>query len=181
MRGQVEAERRHYESIPRLPADPVEAVAQNRTPEAAAWLRAHPEYVLDERKAAKATAAHHDALANDLEPDSPAYFDHVEKFIGLRNSGNSRRGRGDGGSSDGVEGSGGAAPVTVLKRGEAPVPGTRLVKMRRSEYEAATQHLTWGYDDPHGRFKKSDPIGVAEYLRRRQIQDSSPEWQRLDG
>ena len=71
--------------------------------------------------------------------------------------------------------------MTVLKRGEAPAPGTKVVRMKQSEYEAATQHLTWGYDDPHGRFKKNDPIGVREYLRRRQIQDNSPEWQRLDG
>ena len=46
--------------------------------------------------------------------------------------------------------------------------------------KAATQHLTWGYDDPNGRFKKNEPIGVREYLRRRDEIRKDPSWNRLD-
>ena len=87
-RAEVEAEGRRWQSQPEVPPDPVEAVACERTPELAAWLRAHPEFVLDSREAAKATAAHNDAIAEGFAPDTRDYFDHVEKFVGLRDGGN---------------------------------------------------------------------------------------------
>lgn len=181
-RGQVEAEGRYWQSQPRLPDDPVEAYISRCTPETAKWMRDHPDdaFVIatnsDQRRAAKLNAAHSDAISEGLALDSKEYFAHVETFLNGSDEGRRHHHRG-GGSSDGESG---APRVTVLKRGEAPAPGTKHVKMRRAEYEAATEHLTWGFDDPGGRFKKNDPIGVAEYLRRRQIQDNSPEWQRLD-
>jgi hypothetical protein len=58
------------------------------------WMRDHRDWVVDQRKSAKLTGAHHMALSEGLTPDTPAYFDFVEKTIGVRD-GNSGRGSAD--------------------------------------------------------------------------------------
>lgn len=54
--------------------------------------------------------------------------------------------------------------VHMLAPGEA-VPAGAL-RMTRTQYEDATQRITWDHDDPQGRFKKGQAIGLREYLRR---------------
>src|SRR5277367_6094359 len=68
--------------------DPIEAFVQNRTPKTAAWIRSHPEYVQSDKGIRKLTAA--DAVAQDegLIPDTAAYFDRVETYLGLRQAAN---------------------------------------------------------------------------------------------
>lgn len=75
---------------PQAPApsgDPVEAFAQTLTPPAAAWIRSHPDYVRNAGLNKRLVAAHNDALAWDIVPDTPAYFAHVEGRLGLRSGG----------------------------------------------------------------------------------------------
>jgi hypothetical protein len=165
-RGNLESTAAQLQRTRPVPADPVEAFAAGRTERSASWIRAHPDFVLDGRKQSKLTAAHHDAVGDGLVPDTDAYEAHVEKFIGLRNEGTTRRS--SGGNAN--------VPVTVRKSrpGEALKPGE--VRMTKGEYEAATETLCWGHDDPHGKFKKNEPIGVAEYLRRKGIMKNTPGW-----
>jgi hypothetical protein len=182
-RSRLETERDQLarQAIP--PADPVEAFINGRDANTRAWLRAHPDDARalatgnNPRRAMKLNAADADAVAEGYRRGSKEYFEHVEKFAGMRQRDSEPRRRS--GGSDGDRG-GGEPTITVLKRGQAPVPGTRVVKMTQGEYEAATQHLTWGYDDPNGRFKKNEPIGVREYLRRRDEIRKDPSWNRLD-
>ena len=38
----------------------------------------------DPKKNARVRAAHFDAVANDIAPESDEYFEHVERFVGLK-------------------------------------------------------------------------------------------------
>jgi len=94
---EVEVRRRelqHHEQAlartPAVPADPVEAYCANRTEPTQRWLRAHREWVMDPAKNARLTAAHYDAVEEKLVPDTEAYFEFVERAIGLRDGGRRR-------------------------------------------------------------------------------------------
>lgn len=173
-RSQLEVERRQVESQPPVPTDPVEAIAASSGPNSAAWIRQHAEFARNDRKRAKVTAAHNDALAEGLTPDSPEHLSHSERFVGLRHlSPEPRRRRAV--SEDGGD-SGGEPKVHVISRGQQPVPGTRVVKMTQREYDLATDgSLVWETGPKRGK-----PLGIAEYLRRRGITNSAPEWKRMD-
>lgn len=57
----------------------VEAVARTMgTQRSADWVRRHPEAVVNGALAPKALAAHYDAIADGLEPDSDRYFQAIE-------------------------------------------------------------------------------------------------------
>jgi hypothetical protein len=137
-----------------LPTDPVEAFAEGRSAQAQAWIRDHPQYVLDGRKAAKLNAAHSDAIAEGIAPDTADYFSHVNRFIG--EGAGSRRS-----SSDNA----------TLRVRVTDDPNKQLapgeVRMSRGEHKAATETLTWNYDS--GNHKKGEPLGVEEYLRRKNL------------
>lgn len=143
--------------------DPVEAYVANRTPQTADWLRKHPEWVTDQRKNAKLTAAHYDATGDGLQPDTPEYFTHIEKFIGITKPN-------------------GKAPETRTRRATVPAApvngsgggmsggGGREVVLTRGEATVATDGThVWNYDDPspQKKFRKGDPIGVQEFARRK--------------
>lgn len=67
-------------------ADPLE-----RLPEPAKqWLRAHPEYLTDQRKNRKIQVLHDDALEQGHPEFSPAYFEFVETQLGMRQPKQSR-------------------------------------------------------------------------------------------
>lgn len=148
------------------PTDPLEAWIHNggmvRSPETAAWARQHRDVVLNPQKLAKLTAAHYDAEGEGIQVDTPEYFRHVEKYIGL-----------DGGDTGREE------PKTQRRPGATVLPadggaggggGGRQVKLTAKEKESATDGtLQWNYDDPKGKFKKGDPIGVQEFARRKLI------------
>jgi hypothetical protein len=134
-------------------SDPVEAYAQGRTHRSADWIRRHPDYITDARKNAKLQSAHHDALAEGLSLDSDDYFAHIEKTIGLRDG----------------------SPAQRASRASGDPLPPNAVRMSKREYELATDGtLTWERGPNRGK-----PLGVREYLRRRQITDNAPEWQRL--
>jgi hypothetical protein len=136
--------------VPVPPADPVEAYCATKTEPSAAWVRAHPDWVLDPRKNAKLTSAHWAAVAEGLEPDTSAYFEALEKKIGLR-------GGGDGGRRA-VEGKYNRSDVSthVLNNG-------RDVYLTQGEAARATDGtLVWN----HGP-RKGQPIGREEFARRK--------------
>lgn len=66
------------------PMDPVEAVASQLSRQSADWVRAHPEYVTDQRLFRKMTRAHEEAMDEGYKADTPDYFDFVETRLGIR-------------------------------------------------------------------------------------------------
>ena len=152
--------------------DPVEAYVANRSPQTAQWLRANRDYVIDPNKNKKLTAAHYDAEAEGLRADTPEYFAHVERFVGIRKADDKPVTEGD----DVVRP--GAAKKAVSERRVAPVNGSARtgtsagaeVRLSAREAEAASDGThVWNYDDPSGqkKFRKGDPIGVQEFARRK--------------
>ena len=66
-------------------ADPVEQIARQLTPNAAAWIRSHPDYVTDQRKNARLMSAHYAAMDEGLQADSLDYIRFVEdRVLGVR-------------------------------------------------------------------------------------------------
>lgn len=61
--------------------DQVEQVARQLTPNAAAWVRAHPDYITDPRKNARLMSAHYAAMEDGLTADSPDYIAYVEDRV----------------------------------------------------------------------------------------------------
>lgn len=139
--------------------DPVEAVASTMAPRAAAWIRSHPDYVTDRSKNSKMLATHYAALAEGLTEGGDDYFARLDAMaspqakpepkVNIRPSapvapaGNSAGGM-----------NGGGVTVTLTKReAEAAIDGS----------------LVYNYNDPAGKFKKGDVIGVQEMARRKMI------------
>lgn len=68
---------------PPRPLDPVEAFASQLSPRSAAWIRSHPDYVLNPKLQQKMVAAHNMALADDVQADTDDYFRYVEERLGI--------------------------------------------------------------------------------------------------
>ena len=64
--------------------DPVEVLASQLTPRSAAWVRANPDVVRDPQRYQDMIRAHNHAVGEGFAPDSDAYFEHVERRLGLR-------------------------------------------------------------------------------------------------
>ena len=144
---------------------PRSQVAQN-------WLRKNKDFVTDNKKLFKLTAAHNDALSADLTPESPEYFAHVEKFLGLTKE--QPRTNGANGVPPSPRRSASSAPVAPVSNtnGGGPTGGGREVRLSAGEAKTATDGtLVWNYDDPspQKKFKKGDPIGTQEFARRKAI------------
>jgi hypothetical protein len=157
----------------RAPVDPVEAaiVAGRMSPRSAEWIRAHPDCITDPAKNKRMLAAHYAAVADGIEVDSDDYFERIEKGVkpvqqrqqqketqkdGERPAGDGRRP-----SSAATSGSGAGGGMNG---------GSVQVKLTAREAASATDGtLVWNYDDPSGqnKFKKGDPIGLAEMARRK--------------
>lgn len=63
--------------------DAVEALAAQLTPKSATWIRAHPDFARNPRLNQRLIAAHNLAESHDIAVDTPEYFAHVEKTLGL--------------------------------------------------------------------------------------------------
>ena len=76
---------------PRVSADPLDTYVRqaqaNGFPRSAAWLRAHPDCVRDDKKNRKMIRAHEDALDDGLKPDSDPYFAFIEQRLGIATTG----------------------------------------------------------------------------------------------
>jgi hypothetical protein len=152
-----------------VPADPVEAACAGLSERSAQWLRKHPEYVVDPRKNAKIRAAHFDAVAEGLREDTPEYFAHVERKIGLSDSTRSSRDGSDAGARPAAKYN--PADVnTHIRRGGAEVILTK------GEKAAATDGtLVWSTGPNRGK-----PIGVAEFARRKVQMAREGRYNKLD-
>lgn len=142
--------------------DPVEEFIGTRTPATQDWLRKNREWVDFGAKTNLLTAAHYEAVGNGQAPDTPGYFEFVEKKLGIK--------------QDKTQ----APKPALTRRPGAPAappadaggnsPSVQQVSLTRAEARAATDGtLVWNYDDPTGkkRFKKGDPIGTQEFARRK--------------
>lgn len=67
--------------------DRVESYINQFSQRSQAWLRDHRDCVTDDKKNKLMIAAHNRALASDIKPDSDAYFDFLERDIGLTTTG----------------------------------------------------------------------------------------------
>lgn len=152
--------------------DPVEAFVKGRTAPTAAWARAHPDFVTDTAKNIKLTEAHWNAMGAGLAVDSPAYFAHIEKFVGIGPVTSDTTTKDTTTQQQTTQRRPGttAAPVTP---GGSAINGSgnrTSVYLTDGERKSATDGtLIWNYDDPSGksRFKKGDVIGVQEMAKRK--------------
>jgi hypothetical protein len=158
--------------MPTVPADPVEAACVGRTEPTARWLREHPDWVLDRQKNAKLTAAHFDAEADGVVPDTPEYFARIEKQIGLRGNGSAR------GSAGGALRNSGVHPAD-FNPGDVSThirDGGREVFLTKGEAKAANDGtLVWNYGPLKGK-----PIGTQEAARRKAAMFAEGRYNRLD-
>ena len=150
--------------------DPVENYINQvarQTPNSANWLRQHRDWITDPQKNARLTSAHWSAVGEGLQVDSPQYFDHVERTLGLKNEPDKK----PNGSAPAARRQ--SAPVTPVTPSPGGTSGGGLeVRLTKGEAAAATDGtLVWNYNDPSGqnRFKKGDPIGIKEMARRKKI------------
>ena len=164
-RAEPKSEPRQHQA----PNDPVEAFINSRTAPTQAWLRAHRDYLTDPKKNAKMQAAHFDAEAEGIPLDSPQYFEHVEKFLGLRKPEMTEQKPNGGQQQQQQSQRRPTAPVApVTSSGGGMSGGATEVRLTAEEARAATDGtIVWNWDDPKGRFKKGDPVGLSEYARRK--------------
>lgn len=152
--------------------DPVDVFLAGRTDPTRNWLRDHPDYARalatgdDVRKQMKLNAAHSDAMAEGIKLDTPEYFEHVESFLGLKES------------EPAVQAKPTNVPKPAPRRAPvAPVQGSNgstingggTVRLSKNQAAAATDGThVWNYPDPTGqnRWKKGDAIGIQEMARR---------------
>jgi hypothetical protein len=136
--ARVEHERygQHLANV-RIPVDPVEEMAASVSPRSAEWIRQHRDIVSTERGRSKVLAAHSDAIAEGMTPDTYAYFAHINRFVG---------GRG---------GTQGQQKASYGSRGPT-------VKLTAEQYKAATDGSLTYNSGP----KRGQPLGPAEYARR---------------
>lgn len=65
--------------------DPVEqAISEFKSERTRGWLREHKDCLTDRKKYFRMIAAHNEAVADDLVPDSAEYFEFVETKLGYR-------------------------------------------------------------------------------------------------
>lgn len=149
------------------PTDKVEQFASQMSPRSAAWIRSHPDCITDDKKNKRMIAAHNDCLADDIAVDSDEYFARIEARIG--------------GSAVKVEPKPqpkqeptGKRPISAAASGAntggGMNGGATEVRLTQREVTAATDGtVCWNYDDPNGKFKKGDSVGVQEFARRKSI------------
>lgn len=136
---QLRAGEQHLKSmeIPKEPqrqqvGDPVEALAVQLPPNSAAWVRAHPEYARDQRKYQQMIGAHNVAMGDGVEPDTPEYFERVERILGIKAEQRQEEQKPNGGRQ--------AAPAAApVSRGgtAASGGGHRTIRLTAAEREIA--------------------------------------------
>lgn len=171
-RQETEPERRQERQ---QPTDQFETYLSQFSTKTAGWLREHRDWVSDGKKNAKLQAAHFDAVANDIQPDTDEYFAHVEERIGLREAPEPEPAQKPDNAPKPTarKGPPAAPPVSGGGRGGGG-NGATEVRLSKSEATAATDGIThvWGkHDLAAGRIK--DPklvgqsIGIQEFARRK--------------
>ena len=81
-KGQLAQEKTRADEAAKAPPRNADPYA-HLSPKSAEWAREHPEYFADQKLHRKAVAADAAARADDIEPDTPAYFDYINRHLGL--------------------------------------------------------------------------------------------------
>jgi hypothetical protein len=133
-------------------------IVRNLSPKSAVFVQDEiaPHFELDERLKKKLNVAHLKAIADGHEPESEGYFRSAKQYLGA--PGDKRQ-------------------VRVLAEGKRPDPSDPN-QLSKGEYVAATETVCWGRENPD---KCGQPIGVEEYIKRRDAIRKDPRWVRLDG
>lgn len=156
------------ETAPQQPANEFERTISAASPRTQAWLRSHPEYVTDRTKNLKANAAHSNALAEGLAPDTDEYFDYCERQLGLKTD---AKPNGNGADTKPAQPRGRTTVSAPVSREGISLSGNLTatqVQLSPGEQRVATDGtITWNYDDPKVGAKKGEPIGMREYARRK--------------
>lgn len=143
-------------------ADPVEGYIAQFTPRSQNYLRQNIEFVKDKAKNKRLVAAHYEAEAEGLVPDTDAYFEFLDSRL-----------KGGAASSAKVEKesrpSAKSTPAAPVSRGNdissGGSGGERKVKLTPNEARAATDGtIVWNTGPNKGK-----PIGVKEYARRKAL------------
>ncbi len=149
--AQLEQIQNYQQQMPQQPQyqDPVEAAAAGRSERSASWLRQHRDWVTDPQKNSFLTEAHFNAVRNGKAVDSPEYYEHVEKYIGLKK---------------------GKSSSTARRRSGGDDPNT--VRLSSGEAAAATNGaVVWNKIDVRKGLCRPDqvgsPVGYEEYARRK--------------
>lgn len=146
-------------------ADPFEAQIASATPRSQAWLRGHRDYVTDPKLNMKAQAAHLDAVSEGFIPDTDAYFDFCERKLGLKQDDPEPNPKPRTTARKSVMTS---APVSRDASSSNGNGGAGQVTLTPGEQRAATDGtIVHNFDDPSGKFKKGDPIGLREFAKRK--------------
>jgi multidrug efflux pump subunit AcrA (membrane-fusion protein) len=167
----AEADERPTKEAKEVPADQFEDFVGQFTEPTANWLRDHREWVTNAHKNAKLTAAHFDAVSENLVPDSPQYFERVETLIGLRKVEQAPKPNGNGKAQQQRRVAPPVAP-TQASGGSVNGGGTQ-VRLTKGEVERANDGThVWGkHDLASGRIKEASlvgaPIGNQEMARRK--------------
>lgn len=115
-----------------LPADdPAERLAATLSPRSAAWVRSHPEFARDEAKQEEMTRAHFSALGEGHRADTEAYFDFVNRKLGITKA-----------PPDPVSPGGIASGAREASRAPASAPVSRDVTQSPGSARPNTVHLT---------------------------------------
>lgn len=114
------------------PTSKLEARVAELTPDAAKWLRQHPEVGTDDRLWQKAGAAHQLAMADGLKIDTPEYFEIIERHTGVKKD--EPEVKEDPKPVRQIQPS--SAPVTRNAQGSAPT-GNQTIRLSREEHQLA--------------------------------------------
>jgi hypothetical protein len=124
--------------------DPVESYAksiESSNPRSAAWIRQHPEVIVNGQVSPRAMSAHYAALDEGLQPDSDAYLDRLDAALTGRRTESRQETRQNGGRSPT------SAPVN---RDVAHVPGSSspgTVRLNKDEVQNVIDTLGPLYPD----------------------------------
>lgn len=139
--------------IDQQPQDPLAGLSS----ESRAWLQAHPECVNDTEKYYEMVAAHQGALKTRLVPDTPEYFDFIERRLGYVNEDAQQaysqpRSR--------------PMPAAPPSRDPGAAPGAKVsVNLSPNEVKSATDGTLVYNSGPN----KGKPIGTQEMARRKAL------------
>lgn len=149
-----------------VPADPFEAAISGTGDLTKRWLRDHREYVTDPLKSAEASVAHQKAIRAGFAVDTQGYLDYCEDALGLKEAPVEPR-------PARTERKASVMPGAPVSREGTPSGGQTSptkVKLTAGEAQRATDGtLVHNFDDPNGKFKKGQVIGIQEMARRKLI------------
>lgn len=142
------------------PSDPVESYISRFSPRSQEYLRQRKDLVTDATKNKKLIAAHYEAEAEGLAPDTDAYFDYIDQKLGYGGDAETE--------TPAKTPSRRATPAAPVSRGGdlssgGAQTGQNVVKLSPGEARAATDgSIVWNSGP-----QKGEPIGVKEYARRK--------------